>query len=87
MQLNKEIESRSTAESSASSAKELIKDLEKNLQQLSESSEREKKSLQKEFSYLKDDLDLSVSKLNAEVHIFNFLKIFTCGCLLNKLNL
>ncbi|KAK3166132.1 hypothetical protein QOZ80_1AG0041860 [Eleusine coracana subsp. coracana] len=67
VQLNKEIASRSSAESSASSAKELIKDLERNLRQLSESSEREKKSLQKEFSYLKDELNLSVSKLNAEL--------------------
>uniref|UniRef100_A0A0A9CVV1 Pco088261 n=1 Tax=Arundo donax TaxID=35708 RepID=A0A0A9CVV1_ARUDO len=66
-QLNKEINSRISAESSTSSAKESIKDLEGNLQRLSESSEREKKTLQKEFSYLKDDLTLSVSKLNAEL--------------------
>ncbi|XP_062181681.1 mitotic spindle checkpoint protein MAD1-like [Phragmites australis] len=66
-QLNKEINSRISAESSASSAKESIKDLEENLQRLSERSEREKKTLKKEFSYLKDDLTLSVSKLNAEL--------------------
>ncbi|XP_062207644.1 mitotic spindle checkpoint protein MAD1-like isoform X2 [Phragmites australis] len=66
-QLNKETNSRISAESSASSAKESIKDLEGNLQRLSESSDREKKTLNREFSYLKDDLTSSVSKLNAEL--------------------
>ncbi|OEL13858.1 Mitotic spindle checkpoint protein MAD1 [Dichanthelium oligosanthes] len=67
VQLNKEIDSRISAESSASSAKESIKDLEGNLQRLSESSEREKKTLKKELSYMKEDLTLSASKLNAEI--------------------
>ncbi|CAL4960175.1 unnamed protein product [Urochloa decumbens] len=67
VQLNKEINSRISAESSASSAKESIKDLEGNLQRLSESSEREKKTLKKELSYMKEDLTLSASKLNAEL--------------------
>ncbi|RLN04086.1 mitotic spindle checkpoint protein MAD1 [Panicum miliaceum] len=67
VQLNKETDSRISAESSASSAKELIKDLEGNLQRSSESSEREKKTLKKELSYMKEDLTLSASKLNAEL--------------------
>ncbi|CAO1946765.1 unnamed protein product [Urochloa humidicola] len=67
VQLNKEIGSRISAESSASSAKDSIKDLERNLQRLSESSEREKKTLKKELSYMKEDLTLSASKLNAEL--------------------
>jgi len=67
VQLNKETDSRISAESSASSAKDLIKDLEGNLQRLSESSEREKKTLKKELSYTKEDLSLSASKLNAEL--------------------
>ncbi|CAO2196756.1 unnamed protein product [Urochloa humidicola] len=67
VQLNKEIDSRISAESSASSAKDSIKDLERNLQRLSESSEREKKTLKKELSYMKEDLTLSASKLNAEL--------------------
>ncbi|CAL4946339.1 unnamed protein product [Urochloa decumbens] len=67
VQLNKEINSRISAESSASSAKESIKDLEGNLQRLSESSQREKKTLKKELSYMKEDLTLSASKLNAEL--------------------
>lgn len=66
-QLNKEIGSRISAESSVSSAKELIKDLEVNLHRLSESSEREKKTLKKELSYVKEDLSLSASKNNAEL--------------------
>jgi mitotic spindle assembly checkpoint protein MAD1 len=49
------------------------------LQQLSEGSEREKKSLKKELSYSKDDLNLSVSKLNAEVCIVQLLNIFICS--------
>ncbi|XP_066311545.1 mitotic spindle checkpoint protein MAD1-like [Miscanthus floridulus] len=67
VQLNKEIDSRISAESSVSSAKELIKDLEGNLHRLSESSEREKKTLKKELSYVKEDLSLSASKNNAEL--------------------
>nr|CAB3479005.1 unnamed protein product [Digitaria exilis] len=67
VQLNKEIDSRIRAESSASSAKESIKDLEGKLQRLSESSEREKKTLRKELSYMKEDLTLSASKLNTEL--------------------
>jgi mitotic spindle assembly checkpoint protein MAD1 len=43
--------------------------LEGNLQRLSESSEREKKTLKKELLYMKEDLTLSASKLNAEVNI------------------
>jgi mitotic spindle assembly checkpoint protein MAD1 len=41
--------------------------LERALQQLSENSEREKKALKKELSYMQDDSKLSFSKLNAEV--------------------
>ncbi|XP_004970764.2 mitotic spindle checkpoint protein MAD1 [Setaria italica] len=67
VQLNKEIDSRISAESSASSAKESIKDLEGNLQRLLESSEREKKTLKKELSYMKEDLTLSASRLNVEL--------------------
>jgi len=85
VQLNKETDSRISAESSASSAKELIKDLEGNLQRSSESSEREKKTLKKELSYMKGDLTLSASKLNAEVHIVRPFQISICGCLLTYL--
>ena len=85
VQLNKETDSRISTESSASSAKELIKDLEGNLQRSSESSEREKKTLKKEFSYMKEDLTLSASKLNAEVHIVRPFQISICGCLLTYL--
>ena len=85
VQLNKETDSRISAESSASSAKELIKDLEGNLQRSSESSEREKKTLKKELSYTKEDLSLSASKLNAEVHIVRLFQISICGCLLTYL--
>ncbi|PWZ34124.1 Mitotic spindle checkpoint protein MAD1 [Zea mays] len=67
VQLNKEIDSRISAESSVSSAKALIKDLEGDLHRLSESSEREKKTLKKELSYVKEDLSLSASKNNAEL--------------------
>nr|CAB3474974.1 unnamed protein product [Digitaria exilis] len=67
VQLNKEIDSRIRAESSASSAKESIKDLEGKLQRLSESSEREKKTLRKELSFMKEDLTLSASKLKTEL--------------------
>ncbi|KAL5228022.1 hypothetical protein ABZP36_016287 [Zizania latifolia] len=66
-ELKKEIDSRIAAESSAASAKESIKELEGNLQRLSDNSEREKKVLKKELSYLQDDAQLSVSKLNAEL--------------------
>uniref|UniRef100_J3L6D6 DUF4094 domain-containing protein n=1 Tax=Oryza brachyantha TaxID=4533 RepID=J3L6D6_ORYBR len=66
-QLQKEIDSRIAAESLSTSAKESVKELEGNLQRLSEKSEREKKALKKELSYLQDDTKLSVSKLNAEV--------------------
>ena len=85
VQLNKETDSRISTESSASSAKELIKDLEGNLQRSSESSEREKKTLKKELSYMKEDLTLSASKLNAEVHIVRPFQISICGCLLTYL--
>uniref|UniRef100_A0A0D9YI59 DUF4094 domain-containing protein n=1 Tax=Oryza glumipatula TaxID=40148 RepID=A0A0D9YI59_9ORYZ len=67
MQLKKEIDSRIAAESSSASAKESVKELEGNLQRLSENSEREKKALKKELSYLQDDTKLSISKLNAEL--------------------
>uniref|UniRef100_A0A0E0FWH1 DUF4094 domain-containing protein n=1 Tax=Oryza nivara TaxID=4536 RepID=A0A0E0FWH1_ORYNI len=66
-QLKKEIDSRIAAESSSASAKESVKELEGNLQRLSENSEREKKALKKELSYLQDDTKLSISKLNAEL--------------------
>lgn len=67
VQLNKEIDSRISAESSAASAKDSVKDLERSLQQLSENSEREKKALKKELSYMQDDSKLSLSKLKAEL--------------------
>ncbi|KAF0921066.1 hypothetical protein E2562_038440 [Oryza meyeriana var. granulata] len=67
VQLKKEIDSRIAAESSLASAKESVKELEGNLQRLSENSEREKKALKKELSYLQDDTKLSISKLNAEL--------------------
>ncbi|KAG8054545.1 hypothetical protein GUJ93_ZPchr0001g32054 [Zizania palustris] len=66
-ELKKEIDSRIAAESSSASAKESIKELEGNLQRLSDNSEREKKILEKKLSYLQDDAQLSVSKLNAEL--------------------
>ncbi|BAD81883.1 putative mitotic checkpoint protein [Oryza sativa Japonica Group] len=66
-QLKKEIDSRIAAESSSASAKESVKELEGNLQRLSENSEREKKALKKKLSYLQDDTKLSISKLNAEL--------------------
>lgn len=74
-QLKKEIDSRIAAESSSASAKESVKELEGNLQRLSENSEREKKALKKELSYLQDDTKLSISKLNAEVCIVELLCI------------
>ncbi|KAK1668689.1 hypothetical protein QYE76_056848 [Lolium multiflorum] len=67
VQLNKEIDSRISAETSAASAKESVKELERTLQKLSESSEREKKALKKELSYMQDDSKLSIAKLNAEL--------------------
>ncbi|KAM0862896.1 hypothetical protein ACQ4PT_044977 [Festuca glaucescens] len=67
VQLIKEIDSRISAESSAASAKESVKELERTLQKLSESSEREKKALKKELSYMQDDSKLSIAKLNAEL--------------------
>ncbi|KAJ1286474.1 hypothetical protein BS78_03G354700 [Paspalum vaginatum] len=67
VQLNKEVDLRISAESSASSAKESIIELEGKLQRLSESSEREKKTLKKEISYMKEDLTFSASKLKAEL--------------------
>uniref|UniRef100_A0A0D9V8I3 DUF4094 domain-containing protein n=1 Tax=Leersia perrieri TaxID=77586 RepID=A0A0D9V8I3_9ORYZ len=66
-QLKKEVDSRIAAESSSASAKESVKELEVNLQRLTENSEREKKALKKELSYLQDDTKLSVSKLDAEL--------------------
>lgn len=74
-QLKKEIDSRIAAESSSASAKESVKELEGNLQRLSENSEREKKALKKKLSYLQDDTKLSISKLNAEVCIVELLCI------------
>ncbi|XP_044358736.1 mitotic spindle checkpoint protein MAD1 [Triticum aestivum] len=67
IKLNKEIDSRISAESSSASAKESVKELERAMQRSSENSEREKKALQKELSYMKDDSKLSISKLNAEL--------------------
>ncbi|KQK04829.1 mitotic spindle checkpoint protein MAD1 [Brachypodium distachyon] len=67
VQLNKEIDSRINAESSSASAKESVKELERTLQRLSENSDREKKALKKELSYMQDDSKLSFSKLNAEL--------------------
>ncbi|WVZ67974.1 hypothetical protein U9M48_016975 [Paspalum notatum var. saurae] len=67
VQLNKEIDLRISAESSASSAKESIIELEGKLQRLSESSDREKRTLKKELSYMKEDLAFSASKLKAEL--------------------
>uniref|UniRef100_A0A0E0JRQ8 Spindle assembly checkpoint component MAD1 n=1 Tax=Oryza punctata TaxID=4537 RepID=A0A0E0JRQ8_ORYPU len=65
--LKKEADFRIAAESSSTFAKESVKELEGNLQRLSENSEREKKALKKELSYLQDDTKLSISKLNAEL--------------------
>jgi mitotic spindle assembly checkpoint protein MAD1 len=73
VQLNKEIDSRISAESVSASAKESVKELERALQKLSENSEREKKALKKELSYMQDDSKLSFSKLNAEVCIVRLL--------------
>lgn len=73
VQLNKETDSRISAESSSASAKESVKELERAMQRLSENSEREKKALQKELSYMQDDSKLSLSKVNAEVCIVKFL--------------
>ncbi|XP_037415015.1 mitotic spindle checkpoint protein MAD1-like isoform X2 [Triticum dicoccoides] len=67
VKLNKEIDSRISAESSSASAKESVKELERAMQRSSENSEREKKALQKELSYMQDDSKLSISKLNAEL--------------------
>ncbi|CAM0883890.1 unnamed protein product [Alopecurus aequalis] len=67
VQVNKEIDSRISAESSSASAKESVKELERSLQRLSENSEREKKALKKELSYMQEDSKLSISKLNAEL--------------------
>jgi mitotic spindle assembly checkpoint protein MAD1 len=58
----------------------LIKDLEGDLHRLSESSEREKKTLKKELSYVKEDLSLSASKNNAEVRMVKPLQIFVIAC-------
>jgi mitotic spindle assembly checkpoint protein MAD1 len=59
----------------------LIKDLEVNLHRLSESSEREKKTLKKELSYVKEDLSLSASKNNAEVCMVKLLQyLFVVAC-------
>ncbi|XP_044977504.1 mitotic spindle checkpoint protein MAD1 [Hordeum vulgare subsp. vulgare] len=67
VKLNKEIDSRISAESSSASAKETVKELERAMQRSSENLEREKKALQKELSYMQDDSKLSISKLNAEL--------------------
>ncbi|VAH66685.1 unnamed protein product [Triticum turgidum subsp. durum] len=67
VKLNKEIDSRISAESSSASAQESVKELERAMQRSSENSEREKKALQKELSYMQDDSKLSISKLNAEL--------------------
>ncbi|OAY75840.1 Mitotic spindle checkpoint protein MAD1 [Ananas comosus] len=67
VELNRESDSRKTAELSAASAKETIKDLEGKLQRLTESSEREKNMLKKELSFSQDSLNLSASKLAANL--------------------
>ena len=54
--------------------------MEGNLHRLSESSKREKKTLKKELSYVKEDLSLSASKNNAEVRMVKPLQIFVIAC-------
>jgi hypothetical protein len=55
--------------------------MEGNLHRLSESSKREKKTLKKELSYVKEDLSRSASKNNDEVHMFILLQyLFVVAC-------
>uniref|UniRef100_A0A1D1YB05 Mitotic spindle assembly checkpoint protein MAD1 n=1 Tax=Anthurium amnicola TaxID=1678845 RepID=A0A1D1YB05_9ARAE len=67
VQLRKEADLRKNAESSAAAAKEKVLDVEEKARRLSESSEREKKHLQKEIFYLQDEAKLSCSRLSAEL--------------------
>ncbi|MQM10762.1 hypothetical protein Taro_043661, partial [Colocasia esculenta] len=59
VQLRKEADLRRCAESSAIAAKDKVVELEEKARHILERSEREKKHLQKEISYLQDEGNLS----------------------------
>lgn len=65
VKLQKEVSMRKAAESSAASAEEKLNLLERKLKHLSDSTEREKKSLQDELMHLKGDSKLSISRIRA----------------------
>ncbi|MQL83406.1 hypothetical protein Taro_015901 [Colocasia esculenta] len=67
VQLRKEADLRRCAESSATAAKDKVLELEKKARHILESSEREKKHLQKEISYFQDEGKLSCSRISAEL--------------------
>ncbi|XP_057976402.1 mitotic spindle checkpoint protein MAD1 [Malania oleifera] len=67
VKLQTEMNLRKNAESSAASAEERASLLQGQLKQLSESKEREQKSLQNELAQLKRDSQLSVSRISADV--------------------
>ncbi|XP_068648450.1 mitotic spindle checkpoint protein MAD1 [Aristolochia californica] len=67
LKLKKESEVRKNAETSVASSEEKIMLLEEKMRQLTESSERERKRLSRELSDLKNESELSISRINASL--------------------
>ncbi|KAG9457045.1 hypothetical protein H6P81_001553 [Aristolochia fimbriata] len=67
VKLSKETDARKHAETLVSSSEEKMALLEQQMRQLSESSERERKQLNRELSDLKSDSELSISRINVSL--------------------
>lgn len=81
--LKREESMRNSSESSAAAAEEKANHLERKLNQLLDIPEREKKNLQDELKYLKEDSKLSISRLRADVsnnYIFFSSKSMFLSC-------
>lgn len=83
VKLKKEESMRKSSESSAAAFEEKAKVLERQLKQLSDSTERERKNLQDELMHLNGDSKLSVSRLRADVssklvYLVNFIINYSC---------